>query len=471
MPKLYTCANREEKQCLISFISTGQYPANYSKDQKRILRRKAEHFTMLGDDLCFRSNDRLLKVVFEYENTLMMHIIKSEHEEAHIGMTKLVDLLNRKYYGIPKSVICNYVRSCQACSRFNSLQTIQPVYVNDITRKYDRYMMDCVDLRKYSESNEGYSWILNIIDTYTKYLWSIKLKNKTALSVKNALNYVFNNFGVPKSIQSDNGKEFKNALLREYLVSKNILIVHGRPRNPKSQGQVERVNQTIKRWLAKKLYNSKTIKWIEYHDEVVYSYNITSHRATSKSPFLLFHGNAGFNTIEDRGELEDTTTGLVPVNNNSNLDEPDVYNYAWDLGTMNEEDKIHGYNHPLDIILDSNYEFEGDNNITFIKEESQQEEANILRSDVLSHFAKYKFKMIENKNSNLVLCDVKIGDRVLIKKDFDNNPSTKKQSFESPFEDIEYKVWQLTSNNRVILKDDVNLEFVSVYKGSIKKIQ
>lgn len=77
--------------------------------------------------------------------------------------------------------------------------------------------------------------------------------------------------------------------------------------------------------------------------------------------------------------------------------------------------------------------------------------------------------MIENKNSNLVLCDVKIGDRVLIKKDFDNNPSTKKQSFESPFEDIEYKVWQLTPNNRVILKDDVNLEFVSVYKGSIKK--
>jgi hypothetical protein len=28
------------------------------------------------------------------------HIIKTEHETAHIGMNKMIDLINRKYYGI-----------------------------------------------------------------------------------------------------------------------------------------------------------------------------------------------------------------------------------------------------------------------------------------------------------------------------------------------------------------------------------
>ncbi|KAI5148741.1 hypothetical protein ENBRE01_0515, partial [Enteropsectra breve] len=108
-------------------------------------------------------------------------------------------------------------------------------------------MMDCVDLRRYMNENDGFCWLLNVIDTYTKYLWSFKMKNKSAESVKDCLKYIFNNFGPPLEIQSDNGCEFKNQLLRNFLLSLNIRIIHGRPRNPKAQGQVERVNQTIKR--------------------------------------------------------------------------------------------------------------------------------------------------------------------------------------------------------------------------------
>lgn len=114
--------------------------------------------------------------------------------------------------------------------------------MNDITQKYDRYVMDCVDLCKYSQDNDGYCWILNVVDTYTKYLFSYKMTNKTAESVKNCLRLLYMNFGMPKAIQSDNVKEFSNQLLRDFHTNLNIRIIHGRPRNLRAQGQVERVN-------------------------------------------------------------------------------------------------------------------------------------------------------------------------------------------------------------------------------------
>ena len=75
----------------------------------------------------------------------------------------------------------------------------------------------------------------------------------------------------------------------------NIQIIHGRPRNPKAQGMVERVNQTVKRWLGKVLHANNTLKWIDYLETVVYKYNIFIHQATRKSPFYLFFNTLGFN--------------------------------------------------------------------------------------------------------------------------------------------------------------------------------
>lgn len=52
--------------------------------------------------------------------------------------------------------------------------------------------------------------------------------------------------GIMQILQSDNGREFKGALL---LLMKryNVRIKHGRPRTPQTQGLVEQANGTVKR--------------------------------------------------------------------------------------------------------------------------------------------------------------------------------------------------------------------------------
>ena len=46
-------------------------------------------------------------------------------------------------------------------------------------------------------------------------------------------------------MQSDNGKEFANQKVENYLSKNNIKFIHGRPHHPQSQGSVEAFNKYI----------------------------------------------------------------------------------------------------------------------------------------------------------------------------------------------------------------------------------
>ncbi|CAG8578376.1 7972_t:CDS:2 [Paraglomus brasilianum] len=75
-------------------------------------------------------------------------------------------------------------------------------------------------------------------------------------------------------------------------ISKNntrgITIRHGRPRHPQSQGQIERLNQTIGRGFTKLLWDDENRlqrkDWIHVIDAFIISYNSTIHRAHGRTP-------------------------------------------------------------------------------------------------------------------------------------------------------------------------------------------
>lgn len=430
MSKIIKVDNIIEKYELIEYLKSGTFPTGLDREQRRRYKAKASNFVVVNDFLCFRSeNGSLKRVVFGFESEIINLILEEEHRAGHPGMNKLVDLIHRKYYGIPSSVIKEFVRTCDACSSTNTLVTVEDIHINEITRKYDRYIMDCVDLRRYSADNDGYCWILNVIDTYTKFLFSYKMKDKSALSVKECLEHIYMNFGVPVSIQADNGKEFSNQLLREFHSQLNVRVVHGRPRNPRAQGQVERVNQTIKRWLAKTLMHTTEKRWIDHLQSVVFSYNITMHRATNQSPFQLFHGQPGFNgfqPIPEEGEL----AAVTDENQNENTEE-------WifdDEGLLENE-----------------------------------EESNI-RDAVMNHFANYRRALIANSNPNTRRRIIEVGDRVLLKIDFDNNPTRRRNALDGFFEDAHYVVVEILENNMIKIKNTETEEIKNVFKNRLKKL-
>ena len=106
-----------------------------------------------------------------------------------------------------------------------------------------------------------YHWILHCIDHWSKFNFAYPIPSKHAKCVAECLDKnVFPCFGIPRILQSDNGREFINHVIKELIDQwhSNIQLVSGRPRHPQSQGVVERAHATLERKLSAEISNGKT---------------------------------------------------------------------------------------------------------------------------------------------------------------------------------------------------------------------
>ena len=96
--------------------------------------------------------------------------------------------------------------------------------------------------------DQSYNYIAHYMDHWSKFhiLWA--LMNKSAVEVAMGLvRGVFPYIGLPKILQSDNGREFVNEVVREclHLWPGEVVIINGRPRHSQSQGLVEKGNHLV----------------------------------------------------------------------------------------------------------------------------------------------------------------------------------------------------------------------------------
>ena len=146
-----------------------------------------------------------------------------------------------------------------------------------------------------SKNNNGYKYILTIIDLYTKYAWAIPLKNKTAVTVRNAFEELFenslNNHSPPKKLYTDNGSEFYNKTFKEFRDDNEIELYSTfnqpdeRSQGPSHNPVIERFNRTLKNMMYKKFTERGNRIWFDILDELMESYNNKIHRMIKMSPY------------------------------------------------------------------------------------------------------------------------------------------------------------------------------------------
>ncbi|KAF9761967.1 Gag-Pol polyprotein, partial [Nosema granulosis] len=100
-----------------------------------------------------------------------------------------------------------------------------------------RWIADTVDMSHYAASNDGYCWMLNIVDSYSKFDWSFPLKDKSMKTYAKTFKKLFFCEGPSKKLHTDNGLEFNNAEMNELCIQLKVKRSFGRARNPQSQGQ------------------------------------------------------------------------------------------------------------------------------------------------------------------------------------------------------------------------------------------
>ena len=164
------------------------------------------------------------------------------------------------------------------------------VYHND-----DIWSLDILDLKDYGpENNRGYRYVLVIIDNFSKYCWTVLLKNKNAQTIKDSFeNNSISSKRKPNLIESDRGKEFYNNIFQDFLNKNNIKLYSRKS----SYGAVfaGRFNRTIRDLLKKPVFEKGDGKWIDVLSTITKQYNNRIHPSTKLTPIQAsLKKNEGF---------------------------------------------------------------------------------------------------------------------------------------------------------------------------------
>ena len=148
----------------------------------------------------------------------------------------------------------------------------------------DIWSLDILDLKDYGpENNRGFRYVLVVIDNFSKYGWTIPLKNKNAQTIKDSFeNILISSKRKPKLIESDRGKEFYSNTFQEFL-NKNDIKLYSRNT---SLGAVfaERFNRTIRDLLKKIVFENGDANWIDVLPTITKQYNNRLHTSTKLTP-------------------------------------------------------------------------------------------------------------------------------------------------------------------------------------------
>lgn len=202
----------------ISTIVTENYPTVKMKRYNRLV----------ADIL---SKDEQLQTIASY------HTGKTSHR----GMLETYNKLRREYYfPLMKENINDYINQCMICKKtkyerkpikVKYLQTPTP------TKPFEELMIDTLHFES--------KYIITTIDSFSKKLFARIIPNITGIKVCEVLKEYLEHFPAPKIIKMDQGREFKNQLVSNFLETNDIIPYYTTAGNSNSLGLLNRLHNTL----------------------------------------------------------------------------------------------------------------------------------------------------------------------------------------------------------------------------------
>ena len=201
-------------------------------------------------------------IPFQDEINNIIHSFHTNYgqlQEKHYGNnTTLANIQQRGFYWAKmNNDIKEFITNCEVCN-YNKIEEPLKAPVIIVSKgPLHRIQGDLWQIPKkiYQSIGKTHLYIITCVDHFSKYKWCYLIKDKQPQTIKQILELVFSTFKPPAIFHTDNGGEFKNGIIQEFLAYHQVEPVYGAPRHPQSQGAVERSNY----WLGlhiKKAYEA-----------------------------------------------------------------------------------------------------------------------------------------------------------------------------------------------------------------------
>ena len=186
----------------------------------------------------------------------------------------------------------NRIRKCGRCRKFEAAPPIVPMQPLTCSGPGELLHVDFTSIEETVPLKEE-PVIRNVLvlqDHFSKYVVAYVVKDQTARTAAVTLrNGYFGLFGAPAYLVSDQGKAFTGHLITHLCELYGVHKLRTSPYHAQTNGQVERMNQTIIRMIGK-LAEDKKARWSEHLPELLSAYNGTRSAVTGYSPYYLLFG-------------------------------------------------------------------------------------------------------------------------------------------------------------------------------------
>ena len=148
----------------------------------------------------------------------------------------------------------------------------------------DTWSSDLLDMNDYGIKNKkGYRYNLVVVDNFSKYGWTIRLKNKNAQSITDAFSQIIKTSRPkPNLVETDDGREYVNKLFNDFL--NNIKIKRYSRYTNKGAVFAERFSRTIRNLLKKPIFLKRNADWLSELLSVIKQYNNCIHSSKKMTP-------------------------------------------------------------------------------------------------------------------------------------------------------------------------------------------
>lgn len=210
------------------------------------------------------------------------------HYSAYAGIEKLA-IASRE----PRSRVLEWLEGEDAYNMHRQVRKRFPRRCYDVKNVDDLWEIDVMDLKSIQTYNDGYKYLLGVIDVLSKFAWVEVLRDKSAKSLAKAFETVLERASgrVPIWVQSDKGGEFTGNFFQKMLKDRGIS--YRETRNPQTKAAViERFIRTFKERLFRYFTHRHTWRYVEVLQSLVDSYNYSKHSATKMVPATVTISNA-----------------------------------------------------------------------------------------------------------------------------------------------------------------------------------
>ena len=165
--------------------------------------------------------------------------------EGHFGVEKMQLCAREAVFwpGITEDIL-KTAQSCRVCQTFSRSQQRETLMPHEVPQgPWEKVAVDFFEFQS--------SQYLLIADYYSRFPVIRRARSTTASATIDTLKQIFSEYGIPKTLMSDNGPQFSSKEFKDFAHQYCFTHITSSPHYPQSNGMIECMVQTVKQTMKK----------------------------------------------------------------------------------------------------------------------------------------------------------------------------------------------------------------------------